>query len=82
VKTSVLVLLPGLIAVHVAAEPAGLDINEIDRRIAAFQPTAAERRIDEIGWASSLGEALKLGREHERPVFLFTHDGRMAQGRC
>ena len=54
----------------------------IDGRIEAWQPTAEERRFDEIGWAADIREALRLAREHRRPVFLFTHDGRMAVGRC
>jgi hypothetical protein len=58
------------------------DTAAIDRRIEAFQPSADERRIDEIGWARTLREARQLAGENRRPVFLFTHDGRMAQGRC
>lgn len=54
----------------------------LDKRIAELQPTAAEKRFDRIGWSTSIVEGLKLAREHRRPVFLFTHDGRMATGRC
>jgi hypothetical protein len=53
-----------------------------DRRVQAWQPTAAERRFDEIGWLKDVRQALRLAKEHNRPVFLFTHDGRMAVGRC
>ncbi len=55
---------------------------QIDRQVEAWQPTRDERRFDEIGWAPDLRAALKLAREHRRPVFLFTHDGRMNVGRC
>ena len=58
------------------------DLTWIDRRIEQWQPTKAERRFDDIAWAPDLRTALKLGKLHERPVFLFTHDGRMAVGRC
>ncbi len=54
----------------------------VEKRIQEWQPTAAERRFDEIGWAKDIRDAEKLAKEHGRPVFLFTHDGRMAIGRC
>ncbi len=54
----------------------------IDERVAALQPTADERRIDRIGWARDIRAALNLAREHGRPVFLFTMDGRFSIGRC
>jgi hypothetical protein len=58
------------------------DAARIDERVAALQPTADERRIEQIGWARDIGSALRLGREHGRPVFLFTMDGRFSIGRC
>jgi hypothetical protein len=54
----------------------------VDRLVAERQPTPAEKRFDEIGWLRSLREAERLSRSSGRPVFLFTHDGRMAIGRC
>jgi len=54
----------------------------VKKRIQDWQPTADERRFDDIGWVDSIGEALRLGKKHNRPVFLFTHDGRIAIGRC
>lgn len=54
----------------------------VDKRVADWQPTAAERRFDEIGWCHSLLEAERLAREHNRPIFWFTHDGKMSVGRC
>jgi hypothetical protein len=56
--------------------------DKIDRRVADWQPTADEKRFDQIGWCTNLLEAEKLAREHKRPIFLFTHDGRMNVGRC
>jgi hypothetical protein len=54
----------------------------IEERVAALQPTLDERRIDQIGWAADIRSALRLAREHDRPVFLFTMDGRFSIGRC
>ena len=54
----------------------------VDRQVADWQPTADEKRFDQIGWCASLLEAEKLAREHQRPIFVFTHDGRMNVGRC
>ena len=63
--------------------PAGsLSPDEIEQRVALSAPAAGERRLDEIGWAKDIREALRLAKENHRPVFLFTHDGRMAAGRC
>jgi len=59
-----------------------LNVARIDQRIADWQPTRAERRFDDIGWAPDLCTALKAGKAHQRPVFVFTHDGRMQFGRC
>jgi len=58
------------------------DLAWIDRRIEAWQPTKDERRFDDIAWATDLRTAMKLAKQHNRPVFLFTHDGHMAIGRC
>lgn len=51
-------------------------------RIRELQPTPQERKIDEIGWARTILAAENLARENGRPVFLFTHDGRINTGRC
>jgi hypothetical protein len=54
----------------------------VTKRVRDWQPAPAERRFDEIGWAKDVLEARRLAREYHRPVFLFTHDGHMAVGRC
>jgi hypothetical protein len=51
-------------------------------RVQELQPTRQERKIDQIGWARSILAAETLARENGRPVFLFTHDGRINTGRC
>jgi RNA polymerase sigma factor (sigma-70 family) len=58
------------------------DFAAIERRIQDLQPTPAERRIDAIGWAADVPEAIRLAGIHNRPVFLFTHEGRIGTGRC
>jgi hypothetical protein len=49
--------------------------TRVEQRIRDWQPTRDERRLDEIGWARDIRDALELARKHGRPVFLFTYDG-------
>jgi hypothetical protein len=56
--------------------------TQIDERLREYEPRREEKRFDEIGWAGDIREAIRLGKAHRRPVFLFTHDGRMNTGRC
>ena len=69
-------------ALTAAAAPASRNTEWVDNRIQEWQPTARERRWEEIGWAKDLQSALNLARQNNRPVFLFTHDGRLNVGRC
>ena len=80
-------LLAGLLAGLVGpSAPSPVGDGELEafvgKRVRDWQPAAAERRLDEVGWARDIREALRLGKEHRRPVFLFTLDGRMDTGRC
>jgi hypothetical protein len=63
-----------------ASEPN--DLAWVEQHVRELQPTAREKRFDEIGWAADLRDAKRLAQTHSRPVFLFTHDGRMNIGRC
>jgi hypothetical protein len=54
----------------------------VDARVDALAPQASEKRFDEIGWSTDIEAAAALAKKHARPLFLFTHDGRMAEGRC
>jgi hypothetical protein len=54
----------------------------VEKRVRELQPSRAERKIDEVGWASGILEAERLARTNNRPVFLFTYDGRIETGRC
>jgi hypothetical protein len=67
-------------AAHVAN--AELSFEAVQTRVAELPPRAEEKRFDEIGWAKDIRAARRLAKEHNRPVFLFTHDGRMNIGRC
>lgn len=57
-----------------AADGDGLKAR-IDRRVQEWQPTKEERRLDDIGWARDLREALRLAQQYRRPIFLFTYSG-------
>jgi hypothetical protein len=87
---SFLGMLLGLGAWTATSQSAAEDKRITDADLAAWvtkqaqdwQPQAAERRFDDIGWVKDIRTAERLAQEHQRPVFLFTHDGRMAVGRC
>lgn len=64
----------GLAGEKSAAEGDGLSAR-VDKRIQVWQPTRAEHRLDDIGWARDIREALRLARQHGRPIFLFTYSG-------
>jgi hypothetical protein len=50
-------------------------IARVDQRTKAWQPTAEERRLDDVAWAKDLRDALRLAKDSGRPVFLFTYSG-------
>ena len=66
----------------VAAEAPLLSPAAVEQRVRAWQPTERERRWEKIGWAKDIRDALRLAKAANRPVFLFTHDGRLGIGRC
>lgn len=72
------VLLAGIGVTARAAMPPA----EVEQRVRAWQPTAHERRWEQVGWAKDIRDALRIARRTNRPVFLFTHDGRLGIGRC
>lgn len=66
-----------------ASELSEADLKKlVDARVNEWEIKPEDRRFDEIGWTTSLLEARRLAQRHGRPIFLFTHDGRMAIGRC
>ena len=64
------------------AAPATMDSAAVDRRAAEWQPSGRERQWEQIGWAAGLKSGLEIARQSARPLFLFTHDGRLNVGRC
>jgi hypothetical protein len=72
-----------LLSVAAVAAPSLLrDSAWVEQRVREWQPTARERRWEQIGWARDIRHALAVARQTNRPVFLFTLDGRMGVGRC
>jgi hypothetical protein len=83
IRTGGLLLVGVLAHAAPAAAPAATDVSEmVDRKVAACAPKPEERRFDQTGWLTDIRSALELAHRHNRPVFLFTHDGRMGLGRC
>ena len=83
--TRILLSALAVLATHAnvaAQDKHAAEFKRIDLRIDAWQPTKDERRFDDIAWVEDIRTALKLGKETNRPVFLFTHKGRMNIGRC
>ena len=78
-------LLSGVLVAPVAfaqAPAAGDAAAYVDAKVAACAPKPEERRFDQTGWLTDIRSALELAHRHNRPVFLFTHDGGMGLGRC
>ena len=65
-----------------AVPPSGDPSAWVDQKVADCAPKPEERRFDRTGWLTDIRSALELAKKHNRPVFLFTHDGRMGLGRC
>ncbi len=57
-------------------------VSVVAKLVAERQPSREDKRFDEIGWAKDLRSAIELGKKHNRPIFLFTMDGRINTGRC
>jgi hypothetical protein len=56
--------------------------SRVDKRTKDWQPTSAERRLDEIGWTKDLRDALTLAKENGRPIFLFSYSGSAVRDRA
>ena len=80
-NTFTIAMLAGVVTLSLAQ---GADRSPawVEQRVQQIQPKPEERRLDEIGWAKDIRDALALAKKHNRPVFLFTHDGRINTGRC
>ena len=57
-------------------------VRWVEKTVAERQAPAEDKRFDEIGWVTDVRTAIELGKEHNRPIYLFTGDGRINTGRC
>jgi len=80
-QRNVRVILALLVLAGAAAAQDG-DLFWIEKRAVEWAPRPSERKFDQIAWVTEARTAVELGKKHNRPVFIFTHDGRMARGRC
>jgi hypothetical protein len=74
-----------LIGAAVAAETWLRDDNlvvSVEKKVREIQPSRDEKRFDEIGWAPSILAAEAIARKTNRPMFLFTYNGKIDTGRC
>jgi hypothetical protein len=79
--TSIVAFLAALAVQGATPAPPGDEFSRIDQWVREWQPTAEDRRFEEIGWAKDIPDAIRLSKQHARPVFVFTHKGRMNLGR-
>ena len=57
-------------------------VTTVEEQVRKVQPTRAEKRFDEIGWASSILAAEQLAAKFNRPIFVFFYNGKIDTGRC
>ena len=57
-------------------------VASVEGQIRKLQPTRAEKRYDEVGWAPSILAAEQIAAKLNRPAFLFTYNGKIDTGRC
>ena len=57
------------------------EFARIDQWVQEWQPTEMDRKFEQIGWAKDIPTAMKLAKQHNRPVFVFTHKGQVNLGR-
>ena len=60
----------------------GAVVRWVEKTVVERQASPEDRRFDEIGWVTDIRTAIKLGTEYNRPIFLYTGDGRINTGRC
>jgi hypothetical protein len=65
-----------------ATEQQKADPQWVAARVREWMPSGKEKSFDQIGWVTELCEATRLAKEHNRGVFIFVIDGKIATGRC
>ena len=81
IRTLLAILLGTLAAQEPPKAPPSDEYSRIDQWVKDWQPTVEDRRMEEIGWAKDIPEAMRLAKQSGRPVFVFTHKGRIDLGR-
>jgi hypothetical protein len=88
-RSSVAVVVAGLLLGGVVTATTAKDtisdakvVRWVEKTVAERQPPPEDKRFDEIGWVTDIRTAIRLGKEHNRPIFLVTVDGRINTGRC
>src|ERR1700752_1050406 len=76
--------LSGVVAATSASDSIadGKVVRWVEKTVSERQPSPEDKRFDEIGWVTDIRTAIKLGKEHNRPIVLYTGDGRINTGRC
>jgi hypothetical protein len=78
-------LLGGVVATACATGGAisdGKVVGWVEKTIAERQPPAKDKLFDQIAWVTDIRTAIQLGKQYNRPIFLYTGDGRINTGRC
>jgi hypothetical protein len=57
-------------------------VRWVEQTVDERQPPAEDKRFDEIAWVTDIRTAIALGKEYNRPIVLYTGDGRINTGRC
>jgi len=57
-------------------------VTSVEEKVRKVQPTRAEKRFDEIGWAPSIVAGEAIAAKVNRPLFLLTYNGKIDTGRC
>jgi hypothetical protein len=57
-------------------------VEYVRKRVHDNTPTKAERKFDQIAWADGLAAAMRLGKQHGRPILVFVYDGNLSTARC
>lgn len=57
-------------------------VTSVESKVRKIQPTRADKRFDEIGWANSILHAEQVAARAKRPIFLFFYNGSIDTGRC
>jgi len=85
-RVSIPVALCGAVLCGVLIAQIGLGedafVVKVQKKVHDLQPSRAEKRFDEIGWAPSILEAEKIAKKLNRPIYLFTYNGKIETGRC